>query len=166
MSALRSTRRISAVRIARRTVLAAFVSVPLFATSLAKAQDTFDTETLSVPTDEGVIELTVEIADTPARRARGYMGRTGIQPDEGMLFVYAQDRPISMWMRNTPTALDMIFLEADGTVESIAAYTTPFSEAIIDSDGEVRFVLEVLAGSSAKWGLEPGDRLTGPRFSP
>ena len=125
---------------------------------------TFETETLTVPTDDGAVTLTIEIADTPERRARGYMERVDIASDEGMLFVHEDDRFISMWMRNTPTSLDMIFLEADGTVESVAADTEPFSPAIIESEDEVRFVLEVLAGSAAAWGLEPGDRLEGPRF--
>ena len=124
----------------------------------------FATEALSVPTREGTVELTVEIADTPARRAIGYMHRTDIRPEDGMLFVHAEDRPISMWMQNTPTSLDMIFLEADGTVESIATDTVPFSTDIVASRGAVRFVLEVLAGSAERWGLEEGDRLSGPRF--
>ena len=141
--------------------LAAFLALWLVAPLAAL---TFETETLGVPTDGGLIELTVEIADTPARRSRGYMERTDIGERDGMLFVYATDRPVSMWMESTPTSLDMIFLEADGTIGSIEVNTTPFSRAIVDSEGEVRFVLEVLGGSVERWGLEPGDRLVSPRF--
>ena len=124
----------------------------------------FPTETLGLPVDGQIVERTVEIADTSARRARGYMERTDIEPDDGMLFVFDPPRDVSMWMMNTPTALDMIFIEPDGTIESIAENTVPFSTDVVSSEGEVGFVLEVLAGQAEALGLEPGDRLTGPRF--
>ena len=142
----------------------ALVLAASFATSIASAEVSFKTETLTVPADDGVVTLTIEVADTPARRSRGYMGRTDIGPRDGMLFVFEPPRNVSMWMKNTPTSLDMIFLEADGSIESIAERTTPGSTAIVSSAGEVAYVLEVLAGSAERWGLEPGDVLESGRF--
>ena len=128
------------------------------------AQQTFPVEVIGLPTAEGIVERTVEVADTSERRAQGYMGRTDIEPDDGMLFVFTPPRRVSMWMKNTPTSLDMLFVEADGTIESIATRTEPFSTAIIGSDAEVAFVLELLAGQVDELGIEPGDRLRGARF--
>ena len=142
------------------------LAVVAAATSLAMAEAvTFQTEQLVIRTDDGPVELTVEIADTPERRGRGYMERVDIGPDDGMLFVFGQPRRVSMWMQNTPTSLDMVFLLADGTVESIRESTVPFSRDIVSSAGEVSFVLEVLGGMSARWGLEAGDRLESSRFA-
>ena len=129
-----------------------------------RAPVAFEREALTVPTNDGSVRLDVEIADTPQRRSRGLMERTDIAPDEGMLFVFGAPREITMWMRNTPTALDMIFLDPAGTVTHVAPDTVPFSTDIVSSRGPAAFVLEVVAGSAARWGLEPGDRLEGPRF--
>lgn len=135
-------------------------------TSPAAAQDavTFEREPLTLPTDDGPLTLDVEIADTPERRSRGLMERTDLGPEDGMLFDFGSARPITMWMRNTPTALDMVFLAPDGTVTHVAPDTVPFSTDIVSSRGPAAFVLEVVAGSAARWGLEPGDRLEGARF--
>ena len=124
----------------------------------------FERETIGVPTTDGPLALDVEIADTPARRSRGLMERTDIAPDEGMLFVFGPPREITMWMFNTPTSLDMIFLDPGGEVTHVAPDTVPFSTDVVSSRGPAAFVLEVVAGSAARWGLEPGDRLEGPRF--
>ena len=130
----------------------------------AQAPVTFEREALTVPTDDGPLTLDVEIADTPQRRSRGLMERTDIGANEGMLFEFGPPREITMWMRNTPTALDMIFLAPDGTITHVAPDTVPFSTDIVSSRGPAAFVLEVVAGSAARWGLEPGDRLESARF--
>ena len=131
----------------------------------APAQDvTFEREMLTVPTDDGPLDLSVEIADTPERRSRGLMERTDIAADEGMLFVFGPPREITMWMRNTPTSLDMVFLDPGGTVTHVANDTVPFSLDIVSSRGPAAFVLEVVAGSAERWGLERGDQLESPRF--
>ena len=44
-------------------------------------------------------------------------------------------------------------------IDFIAAGTTPFSEEVVASKGDVSAVLEVRAGIAAKIGLKPGDRV-------
>ncbi len=51
-----------------------------------------------------------------------------------------------MWMRNTISPLDMVFINADGTIRSIVENTVPESLAVIDSRGPVRATLELAAG--------------------
>jgi len=72
---------------------------------------------------------------------------------------------VSMWMKNTYISLDMIFSRADGRVLRVAENTEPFSTRIIASGGPVKGVLEVVAGSARKYGIEPGDRVAHPLFS-
>jgi len=67
-----------------------------------------------------------------------------------------------MWMKNTPTALDMVFIASDGRIVNIARNTTPLSLATIGSDGPVRFVLEVSAGTAARLGMAPGNKVVYP----
>ncbi len=102
----------------------------------------------------------VEIAATMEARTQGLMNRTDLGPNQGMFFDFGQTRLVTMWMRNTPLSLDMIFIREDGVISHIAENTTPFSDAIIESRGPVRFVLEVNAGRSRALGITPGAKIT------
>ncbi len=62
--------------------------------------------------------------------------------DYGMLFLLGEPRPMTMWMKNTYVSLDMLFLDGAGRITHIVQRTTPESEAIISSNGEVSAVLE------------------------
>ena len=103
--------------------------------------------------------FTVEVADDAAERSRGLMFRESLDPAAGMLFVYESPRRASFWMKNTLIPLDIIYIQADGTVLSIARNTTPLSEAPIPSGGPVVGVLELAGGRAAEIGLLPGDKI-------
>jgi uncharacterized membrane protein (UPF0127 family) len=85
------------------------------------------------------------------------MFRTSVPPDQGMLFDWGFPRSSEMWMRNTLVSLDMVFINADGTIRSIAEDTTPRSLAVIDSRGPVRATLEIAAGTTARLDIRVGD---------
>ena len=59
--------------------------------------------------------------------------------------------------------LSVDFVTRNGTVRAIAP-GTPFSTASISPDVESQFVLELLAGTAQKMGIEVGDRLRHPRI--
>lgn len=101
----------------------------------------------------------VEVARTEAQQSRGMMYRDRLAPDRGMIFPYATPQPMRFWMKNTPNSLDLIFIGADGRIESIAADAVPFSEEGITSVGPVLSVLEVAGGRAAELGLKAGDRV-------
>jgi hypothetical protein len=119
-------------------------------------------EALVIRTAGGEHAFQVEIADDVRERALGLMFRRTMPADEGMLFDFGEELPTGFWMRNTYIPLDMLFIEADGTIESIAERTTPLSEKSIRSAGPVRFVLEINGGLSDQLGIEAGDVVTGP----
>jgi uncharacterized membrane protein (UPF0127 family) len=112
--------------------------------------------------DGGEVSVHVEIARTRAELSRGLMWRTELDADAGMLFVFADSAPRSFWMKNTPLPLDILFIDERGSVVSVAASTSPYSEAPIRSAGPARFVLEVNAGFAAKHGIGPGARVEIP----
>ncbi|HSM91000.1 MAG TPA: DUF192 domain-containing protein, partial [Desulfobacterales bacterium] len=56
--------------------------------------------------------LLVEITETPEARATGLMGRVLSDHTAGMLFLFEKAEPQVFWMRNTPTSLDIIFIDA------------------------------------------------------
>jgi uncharacterized membrane protein (UPF0127 family) len=117
-------------------------------------------ETVEITTRGGVRVFEVEVAETEDKRRTGLMFRKELPAGRGMLFDFGRQQPVAMWMRNTYVSLDMIFIRADGTIANIAANTTPLSEESIYSAGPVKSVLEVVAGSAARYGIQPGDRVT------
>jgi uncharacterized protein len=90
------------------------------------------------------------------------MYRRSVPEFYGMLFDFKRDQEIAMWMKNTYVSLDMIFIQSDGRIRTIAENTETESEKIIPSRGPVRAVLEVAAGTARKLGIEPGDRVASP----
>lgn len=129
-------------------------------TSPAKAPSGLDLVPLTVKSDGKTHNFTVEIARTQQEQARGLMFRTELAPDAGMIFPFAQVRPAGFWMKDTPISLDIIFVRADGTIESIADNTTPYSLDSVYSGEAVGGVLEIAAGRAAELGIEPGDSVT------
>ena len=147
----------------RRSLLAA----ALFAVALsAKAdeanptepQPTLPTEELSIVTRDGKThDFTVEMATTSAQQTIGLMFRKDVPADSGMLFDWGGLRNSDMWMRNTISSLDMLFIDADGKIHHIAENAVPQSLAVISSDGQVRGTLELAAGTVEKLDIHVGD---------
>ncbi len=123
----------------------------------------FPPSTLSIESAGGDRHgLTVRVASTPEQLARGLMFVTEMGEWEGMLFDFGITRPASMWMRNTPLPLDIVFIRADGVISNIAARTEPYSRTPIPSDGPVRYALEIHGGRCELLGIKAGDRVVHP----
>ncbi len=113
--------------------------------------------------------LRLAVADTDALRTRGLMGVRHIPNGEGMLFVFPDVAGAhhEFWMKDTLVALDMIFVESDGTVSSVFA-NVPVSkphardDAIARRAGTGRYVIELPAGAARRAGLAVGTRLAVP----
>ena len=88
----------------------------------------------------------VEIADTRETQIKGLMGRSDLNINKGMLFIFKQLKPRKFWMKNTLISLDIIFIGRDGCIVNIAESTTPMSNQIYRSNGPIKYVVEVRAG--------------------
>ncbi len=129
------------------------------------AQEAFEISPLRVETAKGSHDLTVELALTPAQQAQGVMFRPEMAADAGMLFVHPRPRLLTMWMRNTLIPLDMVFAGPDGTVIHVVERTIPLSAKTISSRKPAKAVLELNAGTVARLGIRPGDRLVHPMLN-
>ena len=125
----------------------------------------FQKATLNILTESGQHRFAVEIAETPDQRRQGLQERQELPPGTGMLFDFKTNQPVTMWMKNTPVSLDMLFIAADGSIVNIASGTKPYSLDYITSDGPVRAVLEVLAGTAKILGIRKGDRIVHDKFN-
>lgn len=122
---------------------------------------------LTITSANGRHVFAVEFAKTAAAQEQGLMYRTGLKPDFGMLFwPYPPEggppKLANFWMKNTPSALDILFLRADHTIAHIAENAVPFSEAMIPSGEPASAVLEIPGGRAAELGISEGDKVTWP----
>lgn len=140
---------------ARRAVLLGLLSLCFLAGGALAAKF----ERLEIVTRTGVHVFDVELAATPDERSKGLMFRRELPEGQGMLFDFGGEGHVAMWMKNTYVSLDMIFIRADGTIVRIAENTVPLSETTIPSGAPVKAVLEVVAGTTKRLGIAPGDRV-------
>jgi uncharacterized protein len=121
---------------------------------------------VTITTRNGARVFKAEPARTEAEQQRGLMFRTDLTDESAMLFhPYPPGgggpREASFWMKDTPTALDIIFIRADGTIARIAG-ATPFDESPVSSGEPVGAVLEIKAGRAAALGIAEGDKVSWP----
>ena len=150
--------RMSAAHWIRSAIAALFfiLAVP----ALSQQPITFDKEPLIIQTASGKrLNFIVEIADTNEQRQRGLMYRKDMAEDAGMIFDFGVSRRVQMWMENTILPLDMLFVDSTGTIRNIKQNAVPYSEDIIDSMTEVKYVIELNAGVTAKLGIKPCDKV-------
>ena len=119
-------------------------------------------DTVSLRGEWGRAEFSVEIADTPQRRARGLQGREHLPSAAGMLFLYESAGPASFWMKGTPIHLDMLFISEDGTVSHIHRNAVPYDTTPIRADGAIAAVLEINGGLSEQFGISEGTEIRHP----
>jgi uncharacterized membrane protein (UPF0127 family) len=94
------------------------------------------------------------------RREEGlmYVPESEIAADQGMLFVFPDERYLAFWMKNTITPLDIAYARMDGTIVTI--HTMPILTLQTYASYEpAMFALEVKAGTFEKLGIGVGDRI-------
>ncbi len=153
----------------RRDLLGLMALLPAAAfaqeADITKAQPELPKEKLVIVTHDGKRHVFhIEVAKTPEQQTVGLMFRKAVPPDGGMLFDWGEPRESQMWMRNTLVPLDMVFINQDGTIRSIAEDTVPESLAIIDSRGPVRATLELAGGITERLDIRVGDKVLAPTF--
>nr|WP_203564928.1 DUF192 domain-containing protein [Aliiroseovarius sp. PrR006] len=119
---------------------------------------------ISVRGNWGQATFTVEVADDPNERAQGLMFREAMPATHGMLFLFEKPQQVSFWMKNTLIALDMIFIQPDGTVSRIHENAIPHDTTPIDGGQGVSAVLELNGGLTVRLGIAEGSELRHPAF--
>lgn len=126
---------------------------------LAQTPTVFERSTLTIQTERGSHKFDVELATTPDQLSVGLMYRRSLAVDAGMLFDYSRPQKVAMWMKNTLIPLDMVFIDASGTVAHISERAVPKSLRTISSKVPVRAVLELNGGTVARLKIKIGDRI-------
>lgn len=114
-------------------------------------------------TDSLLIKLDIEIAEGEYETQTGLMYRKSMLDQHAMLFIFETEIQRSFYMKNTEFALDILFINANKEVVSIQKNTIPRNQTSLPSGGLNKYVLEINAGLSDQWGIEPGDILSWSR---
>ncbi len=106
----------------------------------------------------------VELAETNESRAMGLMYRKKLGDDEGMLFIFPDEYRRAFWMKNTLIPLDILYFDGNKKLVSLSLNTPPCKNTTTrcpnyPSEGPAKYVLEINAGLSEKYGFEKGDVL-------
>ncbi|WP_250286104.1 DUF192 domain-containing protein, partial [Frankia sp. CiP1_Cm_nod2] len=111
----------------------------------------------------GAVALAVEVAETPAARGRGLMGRTSLLPGTGMLFVFGGESTDGFYMYRTLIPLSVVFSRY-GRVVAIHEMTPcveedPGSCKIYRAGTAYTEAVEAPGGTFSNAGIRPGDAI-------
>jgi len=102
--------------------------------------------------------FTLEVAKSPAERAKGLMYRNLIPQNEGMLFIFDVAQIQTFWMKNTYIPLDIIFLDENKQVITIHKNARALDvSTTYSSTKPALYAIELNAGQSDKINLTLGD---------
>ncbi len=108
----------------------------------------------------------VEIASTSVEQTRGLSYRASLGENDGMLFLFGAGGVQNFWMKDMHFPLDMIWIggnKVDGFAQDVpapAAGTQLWQLPIYTSPANTDKVLEVNAGTVAKYNIKVGDVVT------
>lgn len=108
----------------------------------------------------GKAKLKAEVAADNNTRTVGLMNRFSLQPDHGMLFVFAQSQPLAFWMKNTYVPLSIAYLNDKGVILNILDMKA-HDESTHPSAGPAMFALEMKQGWFKDRGIVAGNRVEG-----
>jgi uncharacterized membrane protein (UPF0127 family) len=108
----------------------------------------------------GKAKLKAEVAADNNTRTVGLMNRFSLQPDHGMLFVFAQSQPLAFWMKNTYVPLSIAYIDAQGVILNILDMK-PHDESTHPSAGAAIYALEMKQGWFKDRGIVAGNRVEG-----
>jgi uncharacterized membrane protein (UPF0127 family) len=112
----------------------------------------------------GTNVIKLEVAQTPQEIQHGLMGRTSLDKDSGMVFLFKPPSETRFWMYNCFISLDMLFIK-DGKIMRICEDVPPCKSQNpskcptypSDESVTVSEVIEVNAGYCKKHGIKQGD---------
>ncbi|MCL4383927.1 DUF192 domain-containing protein [Patescibacteria group bacterium] len=112
-------------------------------------------------------EYLLEIARSNSERAAGLSNRKELCPTCGMIFIFGQDTTLPFWMKDTLIPLDMVWLDHQGQIVSIATANPEPGVAlnqlkIYQNSTPAKYVIELNAGDSQKLNLRVGETINLP----
>ena len=111
------------------------------------------------------VEISTEVAATPATRAQGLMYRKQLAKNQGMLFIFPEPDYYGMWMLNTYIPLNVAFLDKQGVILNIADMA-PLTKESHSAIAPAKFALEMNLGWFKAHNVKAGDQVLGLLYAP
>ena len=108
----------------------------------------------------GMHRVHAEVANDMGSRMQGMMFRRTMAQNAGMVFVFEENAPHCMWMKNTLLPLSVAFVDEAGVILNIAEMQ-PQSEQTHCAAKPARYALEMNKGWFAQRGIKAGAKLGG-----
>ncbi|WP_405410202.1 DUF192 domain-containing protein [Maribacter sp. Asnod1-A12] len=105
-------------------------------------------------------KFNIEFAETDYETQTGLMYRKGMEDDQGMLFIFPDQRMHSFYMKNTEFPLDIIYIKDDLKIASFQENAQPLNETGLSSQVPIKYVLEINGGLAQELGLSIGDSIS------
>ena len=109
----------------------------------------------------GSVVFRVDVADNFASRAQGLSGRTMLNGDQGMLFIFPVPGPYSFWMKGMNFPIDIIWISDKKVIGFAENVPVPsgVSVSTVSPPGMVDQALEISAGLVKQRGIKVGDEV-------
>ncbi|BBO60384.1 DUF192 domain-containing protein [Mycoavidus sp. B2-EB] len=108
----------------------------------------------------GLYSVQAEVASREADRQQGLMHRTSLGPNDGMLFIFDENAQHCFWMKNTPLALSIAFINESGIITDITEMKPETTQNHCPQHAG-RYALEMNQGWFAAKGIKPGMAMGG-----
>lgn len=138
------------------------ISWAIFGNPAAFAQSpqvSFEKQTIQI----GHKKIVVEIAKSSLQQQHGLMFRQSLGKNEGMLFIFDEEKPLSFWMKNTYIDLSIAYINKDKKIIQILDMAATSALAVqhpsYPSSGPAQYALEMNQGWFKKNKISVGDRL-------
>ena len=126
------------------------------------------TATVTVRAPDGAerAEIRVAVADSQVERYKGLSNTAPLDDGEGMLFVHGEESSYAYVMREMNYPLDIVFVDANGTVTTVHHAELPPEGAgggdLTRYRGRGKYVIELPYGYTNETGIAAGDRVVLP----
>ena len=111
---------------------------------------------LSPSGQDTITVINIEIVEKTEDIIQGMMFRSALDKLSGMLFVFTIEEEHIFWMQNTKISLDILFVNRNFEIVTIAGHRVPYSTDPIPSGIPIQYVVEVNAGFCDEYRISAG----------
>jgi uncharacterized membrane protein (UPF0127 family) len=99
-------------------------------------------------------QLKAEVADSGAEKAKGLGGRSCIEPNQAMLFIFDKPGQYPFWMKDMKFPIDIVWIDANRRVVDLDIDVAPstYPKTFV-SESPILYVLELQANRSKNLGI-------------